>query len=295
MTQKITIVIPAKDEAETIADVINRAKAAIPDADVIVVDDGSTDPTASSARSAGARVISHPYSMGNGAAIKSGVRGAQSDWVICMDGDGQHAPEDIPRLLEKLEQGFHLVVGARDANGHANGLRRFANGLYNRLATWVVGHRVVDLTSGYRGFARSRFMTILPLLPNGFSYPTTSTIAFFRLGYPVAFVPIDVSKRSKPDGSHIRVLRDGSKFFLIIFRIAALYSPLKVFFPTAVSFFSAGIGYYIYTFTSDGRFTNFGALLLTTSVLIFLIGLVAEQITTLIYTSADQSDSPGQM
>lgn len=295
MTHQVTIVIPARDEAETILDVIIRAKAVVPDAEVIVVDDGSSDTTASTARSAGARVISHPYSMGNGAAVKSGVRGARSDWVICMDGDGQHAPEDIPKLLEKLEQGFHLAVGARDAHGHANRIRRLANGLYNRLATWVVGHRVADLTSGYRAFERRRFMTIMPMLPNGFSYPTTSTIAFFRLGYPVAFVPIDVSKRTKPSGSHIRVLRDGSKFMLIIFRIAALYSPLKVFFPTSVSFFSSGIGYYLYTFTSDGRFTNFGALLLTTSVLIFLIGLVAEQITTLIYSSADQSDSTDQM
>jgi hypothetical protein len=174
-----------------------------------------------------------------------------------------------------------MVVGARGASGQANAGRGLANALYNRLASWMTGHRILDLTSGFRAVRADKFREFLHLLPNGFSYPTTSTMAFFRSAYPVAYVPVDVARRIGK--SHIRPLRDGARFLLIIFRIATLYSPLKLFAPTAVMFGLLGLGYYAWTFATMGRFTNMSVLLLSASVIVFLIGLVSEQITALTY------------
>ena len=207
---------------------------------------------------------------------------ASGDILVFMDADGQHSAADIPKLLECLEAGYDMAVGARDAGGQANIGRGAANAFYNRVASWMTGHRIADLTSGFRAARAERFREFLHLLPNGFSYPTTSTMAFFRSAYPVAYVPIPVSKRVGT-GSHIRPLRDGVRFLLIIFKIATLYSPLKLFAPTAVGFGLLGLSYYVWTFTTQGRFTNMSALLLSAAVIIFLIGLVSEQITSLTY------------
>jgi glycosyltransferase involved in cell wall biosynthesis len=254
----------------------------MPEAQIIVVDDGSTDETAAVGRQHGAQVLSTPYSMGNGAAIKRGAREAAGDVLVFMDADGQHDPAHIPQLLERLDQGFDMVVGARNAAGQANVGRGLANSLYNRLATWMTGHEVADLTSGFRAVRSERFREFLHLLPNGFSYPTTSTMAFFRSAYPVAYVPIPVAKRLG-NGSHIRPIKDGIRFLLIIFKIATLYSPLKLFAPTGALFFLLGLGYYTYTYATEGRFTNMSALLFSAAVIIFLIGLISEQITSLTY------------
>jgi hypothetical protein len=198
-----------------------------------------------------------------------------------MDADGQHDPASIPELLEKLAAGYDMAVGARGAGGQANLGRGAANAFYNRLATWMTGHHVADLTSGFRAVRAERFREFLHLLPNGFSYPTTSTMAFFRSAYPVAYVPVEVARRI--GRSHLRPLRDGVRFLLIIFRIATLYSPLKLFAPVALGFGVIGVGYYAWTFAEEGRFTNMSALLLSASVIVFLIGLVSEQITALTY------------
>jgi glycosyltransferase involved in cell wall biosynthesis len=199
-----------------------------------------------------------------------------------MDGDGQHRPEDIPRLLAKLEEGYDMVVGARVSRKSQASLHRAAaNGFYNRFATWMTNHEVPDLTSGFRVVKANLFKRFLYLLPNGFSYPTTITMAFFRSGYSVAYEPIEVDKRIGK--SHIRLWRDGVRFLLIIFKIGTLFSPLKLFLPISLAFFATGFGYYAYTFLSSGRFTNMSALLFITSVLVFLIGLVSEQITALMY------------
>ena len=224
---------------------------AYPEAEIIVVDDGSTDDTAQVASEAGARVLSSPYSMGNGAAIKRGARAASGEILVFMDADGQHDAAHVRALLDKLDEGYDMVVGARDRSGQANLHRGLANGFYNRLASWMTGHRIADLTSGFRAVRADKFREFLHLLPNGFSYPTTSTMAFFRSAYPVAYVPIPVAKRVG-NGSHIRPLKDGVRFLLIIFKIASLYSPLKLFAPTAVAFFLAGAGWYAYTFHDCG-------------------------------------------
>ena len=279
---RVSVVLPAKNEAEGLRKTLPALRQSLPDAEVIVVDDGSTDDTAAVAASFGARVLASPYSMGNGAAIKRGARAATGDVIVFMDADGQHDPALIPELLAKLDQGYDMVVGARDGSGQASVGRGLANGLYNRVASWMTGHDVKDLTSGFRVARANRFMEFLHLLPNGFSYPTTSTMAFFRSAYPVAYVPIRVDQRVGT-ASHIRPLKDGVRFLLIIFKIATLYSPLKLFAPVGVSFFLLGAGYYGYTFLTQHRFTNMSALLLSAAVIVFLIGLVSEQITNLTY------------
>lgn len=287
--------MPAKNESASVAAVVTGLKQQIPGAEILLVDDGSDDNTAELAQHAGARVIRHPYSKGNGAAIKSGARAATGEIIVFMDADGQHDPKDVPRLLEKISQGYDLVVGARSGrNGQANLARWGANLSYNLLASWMVGHKVPDLTSGMRAVRRELFLQILTLLPNGFSYPTTSTMAFYRAGHSVGFIPIDVANRTKGSKSHIRPLRDGGRFFLIIFRVATLYSPLKLFAPLAVFFFAAGSLYFTYTKLTAGRFTNFGGVLYITSVLVFLIGLVSEQITTLLHATTAREKQDGQ-
>lgn len=285
----VSVVLPAKNEAEGLRGTLQALRRVLPGAEIIVVDDGSTDDTAAVAAELGARVLSSPYSMGNGAAIKRGARAAGGDVIVFMDADGQHDPAHIPLLLERLEAGYDMAVGARHSGGQASIGRGAANALYNRLASWMTGHRIQDLTSGFRVVRAAKFREFLHLLPNGFSYPTTSTMAFFRSAYPVTYVPIEVARRVGTN-SHIRPLRDGVRFLLIIFKIATLYSPLKLFAPTAVSFALLGLGHYAWTYATQGRFTNMSALLLSAAVIVFLIGLVSEQITSLTYNS--RTDSP---
>jgi glycosyltransferase involved in cell wall biosynthesis len=277
-----SVVMPARNEAPVIGQVVSELARLYPDAELLVVDDGLTDDTARLARAAGARVISHPYSKGNGAAIKTGARAATRAIVVFMDADGQHLPAEVAGLVAQLrEREFDMVVGARDAAGQATVGRHAANTVFNRFATWMVGHRIEDLTSGFRAVRRDLFNEFLYLLPNGFSYPTTSTMAFFRSGYSVGYRPVTVMPRRGK--SHISSLRDGLKFLLIIFRVGTLYSPLRVYFPVSGLLLLLGLGYYCYTFWTQARFTNMSALLLTGSLITFLFGLISEQITALIY------------
>lgn len=279
---RISVVLPAKNEATGLRLTLPRIREYCPQAEIIVVDDGSSDDTADAAAKLGARVLSAPYSMGNGAAIKRGVRAAGGEVVVFMDADGQHDPSSIPVLLKKLEEGYEMAVGARSASGQASIGRGIANALYNRIASWMTGQQIMDLTSGFRAVRARHFREFLHILPNGFSYPTTITMAFFRSAYPVAYVPIDVSARVGLP-SHIRPIKDGVRFLLIIFKIATLYSPLKLFAPIGLGFFMTGLAYYSYTFFTEGRFTNMSMLLFSAAVIVFLVGLVSEQITSLTY------------
>jgi glycosyltransferase involved in cell wall biosynthesis len=278
---ELSIVIPAKNEEQGLALFLPELMTQHPHAEVIVVNDGSTDSTAEIAEKAGAKVVTHHYSLGNGAAIKSGARAATGDVIVFMDGDGQHQPEDISRLMAKIDEGFDMVVGARSSESQASVARNIANTIYNKLATYMVSQKVDDLTSGFRAVRAEKFKEFLSLLPNGFSYPTTITMSFFRSGYSVEYIPIVAKKRL--GNSHINILKDGVRFLLIIFKVATLFSPLKLFVPISFGFFSLAFSYYMYTFLSDGRFTNMGVLLFTTSIIIFLLGLVSEQITTLTF------------
>ncbi|MBK9469241.1 MAG: glycosyltransferase family 2 protein [Gammaproteobacteria bacterium] len=278
---KLSIVIPARNESETIGAIVKRIVELHPGAAIIVVNDASTDDTASRAAEAGAHVVSHLYSKGNGAAIKTGARVATGQVIVFMDADGQHQPEDIARLLDRIDRGADMVIGARDAASQASIFRHTANWFYNLIATWITGHKVLDLTSGFRAVDAHKFREFLFMLPNGFSYPTTSTMAFFRSGYTVEYIPIRAAQRSGK--SHVKVMRDGLKFLLIIFRVCTLYSPLKLFFPVALLQFLLGAGYYAFTFIESARFTNMSALLLTSAMTTLLIGLVSEQMTAILY------------
>lgn len=280
----VSIVIPAKNEALGLAGMLAKLMSAGRWKEVIVVDDGSTDETAAVAAGAGCVVKRHPYSKGNGAAIKTGARAASGQVIVFMDGDGQHNPEDIQCLLSRMNEGYDLVVGARQKGSQASVGRGAANAFYNRLATYMTGHRVEDLTSGFRAVRASKFREFLYLLPNGFSYPTTSTMAFFRAGYSVTYVPIHAAQRVGK--SHIKPLSDGVRFLLIIFKIGTLYSPLKLFAPVSALAFLVATLWYGYTLVMEGRFTNMSALLYTGSVMVFLMGLISEQITALMYKDA---------
>jgi len=286
----VSVVIPAKNEEPSIGKLVQELKATLTDSsllsqyrldEIIVVNDASTDNTALHAKESGARVVNHPYSKGNGAAIKSGARTASSDIIVFMDGDGQHQPKDIPNLLSKLDEGYEMVVGARTDKSQASFGRKIANKIYNKFASYMTGHKVSDLTSGFRAVNRDKFLEFIHLLPNGFSYPTTSTMAFFRAGYSVAYIEITALQRSGK--SHIQPLKDGIRFLLIIFKIGTLYSPLKLFVPISAAVFLTGLSYYAYTFITASRFTNMSALMFTTALVIFMVGLVSEQITTLTY------------
>ena len=281
----LSVVLPAKNEAVNLAKLLPELQATLPGAEIIVVNDGSTDNTVALCGSLGVRVVSHQYSKGNGASIKTGARNATHDTLVFMDGDGQHKPADVLRLLERFAQGYDMVVGARSAATQASMGRLVANTLYNRLSSLIAEQEVRDLTSGFRVVSKQKFRQFLYLLPNGFSYPTTITMAFFRAGYSVSYLDIDAGKREGK--SHINLVKDGVRFFLIIFKIGTLYSPLKIFLPISMGFFTTGMLYYLYTFTRFHAFTNMTAVLFITSIIVFLIGLVSEQVTTLIYKDSE--------
>jgi glycosyltransferase involved in cell wall biosynthesis len=274
----VSIVIPALDEEGAIADVVSRLRAAAPWREVLVVDDGSTDATAQRAAAAGARVISHPYRKGNGAAVKTAVRHATGEFILIMDADGQHQPSDARRITDRLGQ-YDLVVGARSAATQATAMRRGGNAILNWLAGYLAGRPIPDLTSGFRGARREYVHEFLHLLPNGFSTPTTTTLAFVRAGYNVAFEPIDA--RARIGRSKLRVARDGAKFFLILLKVITIFSPLRVFVPLSALTFAVGAAYGIGNYLAAGRIPNGAVLLLLFAVMVFLVGLVSEQISSL--------------
>lgn len=281
----ISVILPAKNEAAGLARLLPKLKAQLPGAEIIVVDDGSTDETSEICAANGVRRLRHPYSLGNGAAIKSGARAAHGHVLVFMDADGQHDPADVPRLIARLEEGYEMAVGARAWDTHASGGRRLANRIYNRLATYMTQNRIDDLTSGLRAARARHFKRFLYLLPNGFSYPTTCTMAFFRSGLPVAYVPIRAQRREGK--SHIKLIEDGLKFLMIIIKVGTLFSPMRLFLPIAASLFLAGCGHYAYTFINFHRFTNMSAVLFLSSLFIFLMGILSELVSSLHYKEAE--------
>jgi glycosyltransferase involved in cell wall biosynthesis len=288
-SQKLSIVIPARNEAASLKALLPHLLTLMGDVEIIVVDDGSIDATPAICAQSKVKHLRHPYPKGNGSAIKTGARAALGEVIVFMDGDGQHKPEDILALLQKFNEGYDMVVGARQSGSQAGLHRAFANDIFSRFASWMVMQPIADLTSGFRVVRASKFRQFLYLLPNGFSYPTTITMSFFRAGYSVAYVPIDTPRRNS-GASHIHPLRDGLRFLLIIIKIGTLFSPQKLFLPISAGFFLTGLVYYAYTYLSSGRFTNMSALLFISAVFTFLIGIVSEQISALHYKNIDTSD-----
>lgn len=276
---EISIVIPVFNEAENLARVLENIRdLALPRTEIVVVDDGSSDGSGDVAESAGASVVRHPYNIGNGAAVKSGIRAARGRVIVLMDGDGQHKPEDIPKLLAEADK-FHMIVGARAKGSKLRLHRNAANAVYNLFASYVTNFKVQDLTSGFRLLSRRDALRFIDLLPNTFSYPTTLTLAFLRSGLTVKYVPIQTLYRSGQ--SKISLVTDGIRFFLIIAKIATLFSPFRVFLPVSILFFLAGAANYTYTYLTEHRFTNMSALMFTAAVIVFMLGLISEQIALL--------------
>lgn len=276
---QISIVIPVFNEAAGLAELIAKIHPLkLAQSEIIVVDDGSSDGSADIAQSAGANVVRHPYNIGNGAAVKSGIRAAQGRLIVLMDGDGQHKPEDIPKLLADAGK-YHMVVGARAKGSMLRFHRNAANSVYNLLASYVTKFKVQDLTSGFRVLSKRDALRFIDLLPNTFSYPTTLTLAFLRSGLTVKYVSIQTLYRSGQ--SKISLVTDGIRFFLIIAKIATLFSPFRVFLPVSILFFLAGMANYAYTYYTEHRFTNMSALMFTAAVIVFMLGLISEQIALL--------------
>ena len=286
----VSIVVPAYNEAGQIASVLGSIIAQLRQLEgsweLLVVDDGSTDGTAAAASAVDPliRIVQHPNNLGNGAAVKTGIRHACGEIVILMDGDGQHDPADLPRFIEECCK-FDMVVGARGRGSQAGWHRGMANSIYNRFATYVTGQKIADLTSGFRAIRRDVARRFLSLLPNGFSYPTTITLCLMRAGFSVTYIPIKAAKRSGK--SKIKLFRDGTKFFLVIMKICMLFSPLRIFLPVSLYVFLMGLGYYGYTYWNSHRFTNMSMLLFTTSVQIFMMGLIAEQVAQMRFERTD--------
>ena len=274
----VSIVMPAFNEGAVIATVIAALKDAGAWREIIVVDDGSADDTGASARGAGARVIRHPYNKGNGAAVKTGIRAATGEFVMIVDGDGQHRPADAVRLAARLGE-YDLVVGARARSTQATQTRRFGNGLLNWFAGYLTGRQIPDLTSGFRAARREHLKEFLHLLPNGFSTPTTTTLAFIKAGYNVGFEPVEADARV--GHSKIRLARDGATFFLIILKIITIFSPLRVFLPISLATCTVGMAYAVWTIATQSHITNSSVLLIVLAVVVFLVGLVSEQIAAL--------------
>jgi len=278
--EKISILLPAYNEGPSIGQTIREIKELHPDFEILVVDDGSVDNTRQEAMDAGAMVMKHPHNIGNGGAVKTGLRYVSGDWIVMMDADGQHKPSDIGKLL-KYKDKYDMVVGARSKGSKTTLHRNFANLIYNWLATYVTKFKVEDLTSGFRLVKNETVGKFIYLLPNTFSYPSTITMAYLRSGRSIKYVPIQTEARKGK--SKIKLFQDGIRFFLIITKIATLFSPFRVFLPVSLIFFITGLLYYVFTYITQHRFTNMSALLLSSSIIIFMMGLVSEQISQMRY------------
>jgi glycosyltransferase involved in cell wall biosynthesis len=274
-------VLPAYNEEASIGDVVSNLVQRFPKAEVLVIDDCSSDRTYDIAEKSGASVIRHKYNMGNGASIKTGARRAKGDVLVFMDADGQHDPQDIESLLKGLADGYEMVIGARESNSQANKQRLLGNKLLNMFASLMTGRKIPDLTSGFRAVKAATFREFIHLLPNGFSYPTTSTMAYLRSGYPVSFVPIRAHQRRGK--SNISFIRDGIRFLVVIMKVATLFSPMRLFFPASLFFFLLGLFRYAYFYLNTGNFSPMAGVMFITAILVFLIGLISEQITALHY------------
>lgn len=281
----VTILLPAYNEAAGIAETISQIKKLYPHYELLVIDDGSSDLTVQKALESGANVWPHPYNIGNGAAIKTGIRCAKGDWIVMMDADGQHDPADIAKLLEYKDK-YDMVVGARSNKTQASFLRLVANFIYNSFASYVTKFNILDLTSGFRLVRRETARKYLYLLPNTFSYPSTLTLAYLRSGLSLKYVPIEAKKRQGK--SKIKLFQDGARFFLIITKIATLFSPLRVFLPVSFTLFLTGLLYYLYTFITAHRFSNMSALLFSSALILFMMGLVSEQISQMRYDRVEE-------
>ena len=273
-----SVIVPAFNEGVSIGPLVTELRSVAAWHEVLVVDDGSRDETAARAAAAGARVIRHPYNKGNGASVKTALRQATGAFVLIIDADGQHRPADALRLVAQLDT-YDLVVGARSVQTQATAFRRAGNAMLNWTASYLTTRPIPDLTSGFRAARRSCILEFLHLLPNGFSTPTTTTLAFLKAGYSVHFETVEAARRQ--GNSHIRLASDGARFVLILLKVITIFSPMRIFLPISGAAFVVGAAYAVWTIVTQSHVTNSSVLLILMSVLIFLVGLVSEQISSL--------------
>ena len=282
----VSIVIPAYQERETIADVVAGARAAMPGCDIVVIDDGSDDGTCEIAEAAGAYVLRHPYNMGNGAALKTAIRTLSSDFLVIIDGDGQHPTTALPGLVAKLEE-YDMVVGARMRESNSSRFRDLGNWVFRSISSYLAEHRIPDLTSGLRAFDRRKALEFIHLYPNGFSFPATSLLAFISAGYRVCFVPVRARRRREGTQSKIMPIRDGYRFLLLILRVCTMINPLKVFVPASVISLLTGILWTIRNVLVLNQFSVAGALFMTVGLNILFFGIVVDQLAAIRLRSRD--------
>jgi glycosyltransferase involved in cell wall biosynthesis len=283
------VVLPVFNEADTITSLVRSLVAAMKQTgivwEVVMVDDGSDDRTIDSlkalikAHPEQVRVVRHPHNRGNGAALRSGIRVARGEVVITMDADGQHDPSDIPSLLRHMPPN-DLVIGERKSSYAGPWQRKFANRFYNLFASYLSQREVRDLTSGFRAMRREAVLHFLPLFPEGFSAPTTTTLSFLKAGYNVAFVPVDVGPRAGGE-SKIRPWRDGVRFISLILRMIMLYDPLRIFLPIGAGMFALGVLAWAAGIWNAERlvFPNSAIFLFSSALMTWLLGLVSEQVS----------------
>lgn len=278
IVESVSIVIPAYQERAAIGDVVSAVLKVVAslscEYEVIVVDDGSTDGTGDAARKAGAHVLVHPYNKGYGASLKTGIRFASNRTVIFLDADGQHDPDDIPRLLAG-RTGFDMVVGARKGMAGSPLWRQPGKLFLKWLVNNLTGHSIPDFNSGYRALDREMALRFLPIMPDGFSFSTTSTIAAFKGGYLVQYLPIQVAKRI---GTSTVTAADGFRTIMLIIRLVTLFAPLRVFLPISAVTFLIGLIFTVYGYVHTGEASVKGLISLLAAVQFFLFGVMVDQV-----------------
>jgi glycosyltransferase involved in cell wall biosynthesis len=285
-----SVVIPAYNEGPRVGAIVRAIRERLPQAEIIVVDDASGDDTSAQAAAAGARVITRPHNVGNGAGVKTGVRAASGEVVVVMDADGQHDPDDLPRLLDHVGR-YDMVVATRlDRESQENAVRWLGNGAVNAFGSYLVGMPMLDLTSGYRAFKREVLLEFLHLLPNSFGWPNTSAMALAKAGYHIRFEPVAMRRRQGGRSTQ-KLFKNGIRNLLIMLRMVSLFAPLRVYFPVALAMFALSLLAYVASVAVNGvwlKIPNATAALFVGGIVVFMFGLLAEQIAGLRFQRRDQ-------
>jgi glycosyltransferase involved in cell wall biosynthesis len=272
----LSIVIPVYNEEKAIGEVLDKliTQRQEKNWEILVVDDGSNDQTARIILNYPVRLIRHHGNRGYGAALKSGIRHSTSDFIVIMDGDGQHNPQDIRRLLREVENS-DLVAGARQKKSHSPLWRMPGKWFLSLLANYLMRQRIPDLNCGFRIYRREILMPYLPICPDGFSFSMTSLFAFLSDNYRVTYIPIETGNRK---GRSSVTLFTGFETILLILRIITLFNPLRIFIPiSAGCILFGGSLFFIYYFFHD-RGSVSALVLLLIGVQFFFFGLVSDQL-----------------